>query len=175
MLIGLISDTHIPDHARELPEQLKRAFRDVDLILHAGDIYTTSVLDELERLAPVLAAAGDDDPRITASDRRVKPKHILNIEGVTIWLTHIGPLFQSERLKQEEPPDVDIIVFGHTHEASVVFGVVFSDTDVEAWVKKDVIQINPGSPTFHHYRKELGTVGLLTIDSGKIEARIIQL
>ena len=175
MRIGLISDTHIPDHAKALPEQLRDVFHDVDLILHAGDIYVVSVLNELERLAPVLAAEGDDDPRSTASDRRVKPRHILNIEGVTIWLTHISPLSPSERLKQEKPPDVDVIVFGHTHEASVLFGVVFSDTDVDSWVRKAIIQINPGSPTFHHYRQELGTVGLLTINSGKAEAQIIQL
>ncbi len=62
MLIGLTSDTHIPDHAKELPSQLKEAFRGFDLILHAGDIYVVSVLGELERLAPVLAAEGDDDP-----------------------------------------------------------------------------------------------------------------
>ena len=64
MRIGLISDTHIPDHADELPEQLKDAFRGVELILHAGDIYTIPVLDELEIIAPVLAAEGDDDPTL---------------------------------------------------------------------------------------------------------------
>lgn len=176
MLIGLISDTHISDHAKRLPEQLKEVFRDVGLILHAGDVYTVSVLDELERLAPVLAAVGDDDPSSTVSDKRVERKHILNIDGVTIWLTHISPLSRYERLKQETPPDVDVIVFGHTHEASVVFGEVFSDTDVDSWTRKAVIQINPGSPTFPYYRKELGTVGLLTVNSGKVEeAQIIQL
>ncbi len=176
MLIGLISDTHIPDVVKELPKQVEEVFRGVDLILHAGDIYTISVLDELERIAPVLAAEGDDDPRSTASDRRVKPRHILNIEGVTIWLTHISPLSRYERLKQEKPPDVDVIVFGHTHEASVIFGAVFSDTDVDSWVRKAIIQINPGSPTFHHYRQELGTVGLLTVNSGKTTGvQIIQL
>ena len=175
MRIGLISDTHIPVHAKELPPQLKEVFHGVDLILHAGDIYAVSGLDELEKLAPVLAAEGDDDSFEVANDRRVKRKHILNIDGVTIWLMHISPLLRSERLKQEKPPDVDVIVFGHTHEASVVFGAVFSDTDIDSWVRKAIIEINPGSPTFHHYRQELGTVGLLTVNSGKTGVEIIQL
>ena len=75
MRIGLISDTHVPDHRRELPCQLKRLFDGTDLILHAGDIYTTWVLDELENMAPVLAAKGDDErsfgrvPTITAKEQ----------------------------------------------------------------------------------------------------------
>jgi len=59
--IGLVSDTHIPKSTHVLPPQVKEAFKDVDLIFHAGDIYVVSVLDELEHLAPVLAAEGDDD------------------------------------------------------------------------------------------------------------------
>ena len=61
MRIGLISDTHIPHDAKAIPPQVKEVFRGVDLILHAGDIYLSSVLDELEEIAPVLAARGDDD------------------------------------------------------------------------------------------------------------------
>ena len=49
MLVGLLSDTHIPDHAKKLPDQLKEVFRGVDMILHGGDIFAVSVLDELER------------------------------------------------------------------------------------------------------------------------------
>ena len=47
MLIGLISDTHIPNHAQGLPAQLQEVFRGVDMILHEGDIYNTATLDEL--------------------------------------------------------------------------------------------------------------------------------
>lgn len=160
MLIGLISDTHIPDHVKELPAQLEEAFHGVDLILHAGDIYIVSVLEELEHLAPVLAAEGDDDPPSMANDRRVKRKHILDIDGVTIWLAHheafwFGPPFHSKT-----PPDV--IVFGHTHTASLQN-------------HKGILRVNPGSATFPHYKGELGTVGLLTVHSGKAETQIIQL
>jgi putative phosphoesterase len=164
MLIGLISDTHIPDHAKALPDQLKEALLGVDLILHGGDIYSVSVLDELEQIAPVLAAEGDDDFSITAKDRRVKYKHILDIDGINIWLIHQKPESLPDITKEvprlNESPDV--IVFGHTHSAIVE-------------KQQDILLVNPGSPTFPHYRLELGTVGLLTIDSGKVEAKIIQL
>ena len=159
MRIGLISDTHIPNHAKELPAQLKDLFHAVDLILHAGDIYTIPVLDELECLAPVLAAEGDDDPLSTSTDRRVKVKHILHIDGVTIWLTHARPW--SWPLDSRETPNV--IVCGHTHTATL------------GHLKGDILLVNPGSPTFPQYKLELGTVALLTISSGKAEANIVQL
>ena len=164
MRIGLLSDTHIPDHARELPDQLKEAFRGVDLILHAGDVYVPSVLDELECLAPVMAAEGDDDFPSTTSDKRVKQKHILTIGNVTIWLIHeklwFWPLHPKGVPQHEKTPDV--IIFGHTHSASLE-------------EKEEVLLVNPGSPTFPNYRRELGTVALLTISSGKAQANIVQL
>ncbi len=161
--IGLISDTHIPDHAKALPEQLKQVFRGVDLILHAGDIYIPSVLDELECLAPVLAAEGDDDDWETTRDERVKEKQILTIDDVTIWLIHERPWpwppFVLSKQVERRP---DVIVVGHTHSATLE-------------KKGDVLLVNPGSATFPHYRHELGTVALLTINSSKAEAHIVQL
>jgi len=58
LLIGLISDTHIDYPSASLPPQVKEAFQGVDLILHAGDIWIPSVLDDLETVAPVMAAWG---------------------------------------------------------------------------------------------------------------------
>ena len=164
MLIGLISDTHIPDNAKGLPDQLETVFGSVDCILHAGDIYVPWVLDELELLAPVLAAWGDDDEGF-ATDWRVKKKHILTIDGTTIWLIHERPwwtglLGSKEAPQHERAPDV--IVCGHSHCPTLE-------------EKEGVLVVNPGSPTLPLWRRELGTVGLLTVNSGKAEAQIIQL
>ena len=156
MRIGLISDTHIPDRTRELPSQLEQVFSGVDLILHGGDIYIPSVLEELELLAPVLAAEGDDEYPGMSKDSRVKKKHVLNIEGTTIWLMHKKPW----PLDSNELPDV--IVFGHTHYAAVE-------------KKGDVLLVNPGSPTFYNYKHQTGTVALLTVSSGKTEVDVVQL
>jgi len=181
MRIGLISDTHIPHDAKTLPPQVKEVFRGVDLILHAGDIYLSSVLDELEEIAPVLAARGDDD--LPSMNGRVKEKHVLNFEGFSLWLIHIFPYFSlrslhsflynpsassdqeleealEEIVEREDVPG--ILVFGDTHKALLrrIQGFLF---------------INPGSATFPGYKRVLGTVAMLTISPGKAEADIIQL
>ena len=157
MIIGLLSDTHMLDTVITLPTQVKDAFRDVELILHAGDIFAVSVLDELECLAPVLAAEGDGEYLQTRSDKRVKEKQVITVEGVTIWLCHDG---QWSWNKYEKSPD--IIVFGHTHWPTVEN-------------RAGILWVNPGSPTLPNYEYELGTVGLLTISSGEATAQIIQL
>ena len=89
MRIGIISDTHVPLNAKELPKQLIKVFADVELILHAGDIYLASVLDELDEMAPVLAAYGDGDERMRtkiAADVRIEKRHAINIDGLCIGL-----------------------------------------------------------------------------------------
>lgn len=169
MLIGLISDTHIPDHVKELPLQLREVFRGVDLILHAGDIYIPLVLDELELIAPVLAVEGDDDPYETKNDKRVKWNQVITVEGVSVRLMHDKlwasvPHLQgfTKTVNPQHKSTPDVIVFGHTHAAALE--------------KKDhLLLVSPGSATFPHYKAELGTVGLLKINSGKAEAQIIQL
>jgi putative phosphoesterase len=181
MRIGLISDTHIPYDAEGIPPQVKELFRGVDLILHAGDIYSASVLDEFEEIAPVLAARGDDDTALV--NGRVKEKHVLSFEGFSLWLIHIFPYFSSAYLRsflyrspasseQEleealgeivEREDVpDILVFGDTHKALLrkVNGFLF---------------INPGSATFPDYRRMPGTVAILNVSPGEAEADLIQL
>jgi putative phosphoesterase len=169
MRIGLLSDTHIPEVEKALPPEVMEAFRNVDLILHAGDIYISSVLDELEKIAPVLAARGDDDYGNVVSDKRVKEKHILKLEGQTLWLIHEKRDFdiftyQLSKNYQEQdrqnPPD--IVVFGHYHHTFVQHD-------------RGVLLVNPGSPTFLNYRRGLGTVAILNIESGEADVHILQL
>src|SRR5690349_5027559 len=61
VLIGLISDTHIPEAAPDIWPQVYEAFKRVDLILHAGDLHVIEVVDRLERLAPIYVARGNGD------------------------------------------------------------------------------------------------------------------
>jgi len=133
------------------------ALQGVDLILHAGDIYSLPILDRLETIAPILAAEGDDDPFESTNDPRMKPEHFVTVEGVTIWLSHYG--VWSESSSRQVP---DVIVYGHTHR-----------TAVERNDGK--LRINPGSATFPQYRSVLGTVAFLTIEDGKVESKILQL
>jgi len=171
LLIGLLSDTHIPDVTQELPPELMDAFQGVNLILHAGDIYSSSVLDDLTHTAPVLAARGDDDGEMS-SDKRVKDKHVLELEGKTLWLVHekayyIANPFSSwwqrkTSLEQDKYDRPDIVVFGHLHRT------VVQRVD-------NVLLVNPGSATFPRYVPKLGTVALLNINSDEVDVRIVQL
>ncbi|MFC2022277.1 metallophosphoesterase family protein [Chloroflexota bacterium] len=169
MRIGLLSDTHIPVAGKEIPPELTEAFLGVDLILHAGDIYIPAVLDDLERIAPVLAASGDDDYGSILADKRVKEKHILKLEGQTLWLVHERPYYLTSSLWQgkvssepEKYDNPDIVIFGHEHSTTVQHfnGILF---------------VNPGSPTFLNYLRGLGSAGILDIDSGEPDVRILQL
>ncbi len=167
MLIGLISDTHvrIPGTraglstltTEALPPEILEVFKGVDLILHAGDIYTLPVLDALATVAPVLVSEGDDDPFETVLDRRVKPEHNLTFDGVSIWLSHYGMWPENSR-----KPMPDVIVYGHSHTSAME-------------TQNGSLRINPGSACFPKYKPVLGTVGFLTIENGKFEARIEQL
>lgn len=173
MLIGLLSDTHVPDHAKGLPDQLRDVFRGVDLILHAGDIYLPKVLDDLESIAPVKAAWGDDDlmSDLGADPRMVNGRTLL-LDGITLWLTHVRPphslitpreTSSLVKLNSEDPKDPpNVVVYGHTHQSNMEY-------------YNDILFVNPGSATFPNYVSKPGSVALLTIDSGKAEARIIHL
>lgn len=169
MRIGLLADTHIPEAAKELPPEVMEAFRGVDLILHAGDIYVPSVLDDLEGVAPVLAARGDDDYLSALTDKRVEEKHVLKLEGQTIWLVHerayylTSSWWKSRMSSGQDKYDIpDIVVFGHEHRT------VVQRLD-------DILFVSPGSPTFLHYRRGPGTVGILDIASGEADVSILQL
>lgn len=62
MLIGVLSDTHMPRRSKSLPPLVWRGLEDVDLILHAGDINHPDLLHELGLIAPVHAVLGNTDP-----------------------------------------------------------------------------------------------------------------
>ena len=164
MLIGLISDTHVPEIAKELPSRVREVFRGVDLILHAGDIFVDSVLEDLATIAPVLAAKGDDDYAI--HDKRMDEVQNLTLDGLNVYVIHSSQYFARDLIEHPEKHNLkkspDVVVFGHTHR------------DVVHQVGKSLL-VNPGSATFPYYQLRLGTVALLTIKNGKAEAHIVPL
>ena len=167
LCIGLVADTHIPRDVKTMPPHIKEAFKGVDLIIHAGDIYRPEVLDELEIMDPVMAVEGNGDSGFP-SDNRFKEKHILKVAGLNLGLTHainypMTPTYPLEEILETYfGGRMDIVVFGHTHVPTV-----------ERY--NGILLVNPGSPTLPWGRYELGTVGLLEITAGRAEARIIQL
>ena len=112
MKVGVLSDSHIPASTRRLPEQVFHAFEGVDLVLHAGDIYVASALDELESLAPVLAVGEHID--LAIGPPRVEVRRVLELDGARIGMVHIlslpgvpGEIFPGRIAGQlDAPPSV---------------------------------------------------------------------
>jgi len=173
MRIGLIADTHIPEAGDSLPPQIFDVFKDVDLILHAGDLHILDVLDWLEELAPVKAARGNGDDGSSGrpavpEDSRLQPVHILDIEGLRIGLTHGIPM--PDKAPWAPLPKTMDRVFGGPVDV-----IVCGSSHVEYNRSHDgTLIINPGSPTYpHNLVGRLGTVAILEIENGEAEAQII--
>ena len=171
MKIGLISDTHAT--GKNVPQAVVRAFRGVVMILHAGDLVVTGVLESLAAIAPVTAVHGNMDPpgvHVTLPART-----IVQAGDKCIGLVHgdhvphpnrvLPPPIDYEALHAyllsefaDGPPDC--IVYGHTHQAHIAS-------------HHGVLMVNPGSATRGNGGEH--TVGLLTIRDGGIEAAIVRL
>ncbi len=109
MRLGVIADTH-----GLLRPQVFEVFREVDHILHGGDLGPLELLSELETLAPVTAVYGNTD----GWEVRTKLPQVarLELDGFRIVVTH-GDQFGSptpEKLNAAFP-DAEILIFGHTH------------------------------------------------------------
>ncbi len=85
MRIGLISDTHI-SKSGELWRQVFDAFTGVDAILHAGDVWSPALLDELGEVASVRVARGNGD--FGQNDPRLEDRCVMSFDGVTIAMIH---------------------------------------------------------------------------------------
>ena len=183
MKVGLISDTHSAGSGQNLPKQVFQALAGVDLILHCGDLECLGVLDSLEKVAPVLAVRGYEDPT-EEGDRLAATTRVVALEGVNIGMVHdiqwptpgittspdgTSLHFPSggtrELLAKKFGQQVDVVVFGDTHEELICYC-------------DGVLLVNPGSPTYpgrRHPPGSLGTLGLLHITSGAVDVRLIDL
>ncbi len=160
MLIGLISDTHIPDRARIIPQNVLDAFKDVDLIIHAGDLTTQSVIDELEEIAPVMAIQGNMD-RVAGLD--LPKARTIEVEGVKIGVAHgeVYPRGDTQQLLYlAKQLGVNILISGHSHQPKI--------EQIE-----DVLLLNPGSPIVPRLADR--TVMLLEVNDKNVDVEIIKI
>ncbi|MCC7553613.1 MAG: YfcE family phosphodiesterase [Methanobacteriaceae archaeon] len=160
MIIGLVSDTHLNEHSEELMTKIKIAFKGVDLILHAGDLTSEIVIEDLEKIAPVIAVQGNMD-RFNGLD--LPKTQIIEKEGIKIGLSHgeVYPRGDNQQLYYiAKELGVKILVTGHTHQAKI-----------EEY--EDVLLLNPGSPTSPKLADP--TVMLLELDNGEVEVKPIKL
>jgi len=115
MKIGVISDTHVHT-MEEISPQITSAFSSVDLIVHCGDFVGSAVLEGLKRIKEVKAVRGNVD---SSKLKNLLPeKEQLSICGKEIGIIHGwgGPDGMEQRVRQEFQ-DIDVILYGHSHEA----------------------------------------------------------
>ena len=147
MRLGVISDTH-----GLLRPEVFDAFREVDHILHAGDVGKWEVVVELQALAPLTAVYGNTDgPELRA---RLPQVATLRLEGFDIVVTHGDQLGSpTPEALHDAFPDGEIIVYGHTH------------TPLLQLVDRTVTVMNPGSAGQRRFELPV-TVGILELEPG---------
>jgi putative phosphoesterase len=162
MKIGVIADTHIPNRADAIPQEILKSFKEVDMIIHAGDLVELSVLDKLKSACKnVKAVWGNMDSYEVR--KKIPEKEILKIGNYTIGIIHgYGhPNKVIELVTKEFKDDfVNVIIFGHLHSG------------VNEKIG-DILYFNPGSPTDKIY-STYNSYGIIEIND-KIEARIIRI
>lgn len=151
MKIGVLSDTHATSFA-EIPKRIVSILAEVDMIIHAGDFTAKDVLDGLKQLGKVIAVQGNMD---SYELKRILPeKELITAGGKRIGIIHGwgGPDGIENRISTMFS-DVDIIVYGHSHQHqnTTIGGILF---------------FNPG--------RARNTIGILTIDD-EVHGEIIKL
>jgi hypothetical protein len=149
LTVGVVSDTH----GLVRPEAIE-ALRGSDVILHAGDVGGSHVLQELGELAPVIAVRGNVDggwARLLPERRR------LDLGGVPVLVLH------DRALMGLDPADegMRVVVFGHSHRPL-------------AERRDGVLWFNPGSAGPRRFRLPV-SVGRLVIEDGRVRPRLIDL
>jgi putative phosphoesterase len=171
--LGIITDTHVPQRVKALPPRVLEVFRGVDRILHAGDINSRRVLDELAQIAPVDAVAGNAD----LVGHGLPLTRVIEVEGKRIGLVHghggwSRYLVSKVRYRfgydeeyylntvQRSFGPVDAIVFGHTHR--------FYQAQ-----RAGILLVNPGPIAPDFYNTPGPQIGLLHVTSSSIDLEVV--
>ena len=156
MLVAILSDTHLrPASKRRLPDAVYRVLDEADAVLHAGDIVTAHLLDELGGFAPTYAVLGNND--VDPALSHLPETRLEMLGGMRVGMVHdSGPRAGREARLRRRFPDADVVVFGHSHIPWNGLGVLGQ------------LLFNPGSPT-ERRRQPHHTMGVLELGDGRIE------
>ncbi len=147
--VGVISDTH-----GLLRPEAVAALAGCEVILHAGDVGGTELVEELSRIAPVLAVRGNTDG---GWGRLLPERRRLELAGVPTLLLHDRALLGLDAAKE----GIGLVVFGHSHRPL-------------AERRGRVLWFNPGSAGPRRFRLPV-SVGRLRIENGRVEGRLLKL
>jgi putative phosphoesterase len=148
-VVGVISDTH-----GLLRPEIPKIFKNVDLILHAGDIGSPEILHTLRQIAPTISVRGNNDTGEWA--KRVPELKTVQVEDVSILVLHDRKELPDNRSRQ-----VQVVVTGHSHRPSIERsdGILF---------------LNPGSAGPRRFSLPI-SVARLKIDGSSASARLVQI
>lgn len=149
-IIGVISDTH----GLVRPEA-RAALEGCELIVHAGDIGKPEVLEELSRIAPVVAVRGN-------SDRGAWAKALRKTEVVQAGEFYLYVLHDLHELNLDPgAADFKAVISGHSHRPRIE-------------EKDGVMFLNPGSAGPRRFNLPV-SLARLHIREDKLDADIIEL
>lgn len=138
--IGILSDTH-----NLLRPSVADILRTCEIILHAGDLHTRKLFDELAAIAPIYAVRGNADKEWAAFLPRSLSTELF---GVRIFMIH------DKKQIQEDISDKDLIICGHSHK-------------YEQRTKNSQIWLNPGSCGHRRFALPV-TMAVLTVSQNGI-------
>jgi putative phosphoesterase len=130
-----MSDTHLPKRAKELPAELLARIPLADAVVHAGDWVDADTLDLLEaRAKRVIGVYGNNDG--LGLRARLPEVARAELDGLRLGVIHdSGPSRGREERCADRFPDLDVLVFGHSH--------IPWDSTAPGGLRL----LNPGSPT----------------------------
>jgi putative phosphoesterase len=153
MELLLISDTHLPKRAKDLPAQVWAAVERADVVVHAGDWVDVATLDALESRAKRLVACwgNNDGDELRA---RLPERADVTLAGVRFTVVHeTGASGGRDARMSGLYPDTDVLIFGHSH--------IPWDTTSATGLRL----LNPGSPTDRR-RQPFGTYMTVAVADG---------
>lgn len=156
MRLVLTTDTHLPKRARDLPGPLWDAIDEADAVLHAGDWVDEATLDAIAgRAGRLIACFGNNDgPGLRA---RLPEIAYATLARLRIAVLHdSGPSTRRTERMAARFPDVDLLVFGHSH--------IPWDTTAATGLRL----LNPGSPTDRR-RQPYATFMTASVDDGVLD------
>ena len=161
MRIVVLADTHLrPGGTRRLPPAVYDALADADAVLHAGDVVTVGLLDELRGYGPVHAVRGNNDREAVLAEL---PETLeLDLAGVRVAMVHdSGPSKGRPGRLHRRFPSAGIVVFGHSHIPMNVDGIAGQ------------LLFNPGSATERRAQPN-HTFGKLDLVDGVVRGASIE-
>ena len=153
--LAVVADTHLPRRAHDLPAPVWAAIEAADVVLHAGDWVDVALLDELTaRSRRLVGVHGNNDH----GELRTRLPEVARVElgGVRFAVVHeTGDAAGREERCSARYPDVDVLVFGHSH--------IPWDTTTATGLRL----LNPGSPTDRR-RQPVCTYLTATAEDGRL-------